>query len=149
MTRQEKKRDKQIKLIEYLKQVNLTKRSVVKVKDISEYGRENILWISEVLRIPDSNVRDWENANDELILKLDHKHEPICPDVPEICRPWVDESRLFDTGSTQILRNSITEEVDTGENEDQTEIKIRQIYLSDHPEVSAAWQKYLENKWQP
>lgn len=91
------------------------------------------------------------NRDQDVWLRVTSRPEPTRPPVPTICAPWVDERSVNSTSDIPQLKRERTVNVANlhgqpgSEEAEQLEVER----LEKHPEVEAAWDRYVENEWLP
>lgn len=138
--------DKSLRLIEYLQ--DLVRLSSKVVYDVASY--HSVLWFSEIPKQKGCFTQAWKVSEQapEIWLEVKKHPEPPIPEIPEKCEDWVNKESLYDSDEIPELYSTIqqdTEEVVDGE----TRVATHSLNLSDFPEVSLAWDDYLENAWLP
>ncbi len=76
----------------------------------------------------------------------------MLPQVPDPCEEWVDKRTLRRRDELPALRTEITRQVENStrsEESDHPEFIDYIDHLEDHPEVRAAWDAYVEERWLP
>lgn len=133
-------RGKAVNLFTYLKEV--CQLRFVMVRDCRNY--DQLLWFHEIPREPECFCIAWGSSTEtsESWIEVRRSSEPGCPEIPDVCKDWASLADVLNSSQTPALRESILGPSD--DNEPPIHIE-----LSEHPEVSAEWQEYLEKKWQP
>ena len=141
------------RLLEYLGR--LAMRRTTLVRDISEYGKENTVWVSAVPREKGCFTQGWgrdEDTDSDVWLEVQNRREPELPSVPHLCQSWIETAALRKKNDLPDLPPEITREVKNPawqEGADQPEFLHRTERLEDHPEVQRAWDRYVEDRWLP
>ncbi|MCY4177163.1 MAG: AAA domain-containing protein [Endozoicomonadaceae bacterium] len=144
-------KDKAVRLTHYLQGLtNLRTKSIQNVKDYEE-----IFWISDCPHEPECFTQAWgyneEPQADEWI-KVQNRKEPKLPAVPVQCKEWADPESLENKRDQPTLIAEINREIpnpDWCEDSDQPKNILQTERLENHPEVSQAWDRYIEEKWLP
>ncbi|MBU4101105.1 MAG: hypothetical protein KKH20_06975 [Proteobacteria bacterium] len=148
-------KNKAIRLIDYLIELALLRSKIV--RDISAY--QSILWLHEIPQeLEYCYTQAWgmnEEFDENIWIEVKKYDEPILDEIPEICEKWVDRSTLRNTKDIPELLSSINIQVeernpeakqDTPQ-EEQSILVNKNLLLNDHPEVSAAWEEFIDSKW--
>ncbi len=125
---------RQVKLFEYLQRITQFNRRTVK-DIITGYGSGNILWFSDIASASNCTLKDWSNADNEL-LKVRHTQEQMPPSVPKECSQWIDWS----SNLKPELKDSIFEVTESGKNEKE---------LENYPEIKSIFDEYIKKQWEP
>ncbi len=139
-------RERAIGLFNFLHDFCRLRTSVVYSLD----SYEKVLWLDDIPREPGCTCAAWtrsaETKESETWLSLDRPHVPPPPKLPEVLEDWVTQSSLEDSSQEMptILDHRLLESQGQGE-EAATEV----THLSEHPEVSAAWDDYILQQWWP
>ena len=148
-------KDKASRLIQYLQELSRIRAPII--RDTSNYP--HVLWFKDIPREPGQcYLKAWgpdEEYGDHIWLEVIKGEEPVLEEVPEECLKWVNLDLLYNTDSTQELFEKIPGPTPYDESKlpepvnRNGEEAITLLYLSDHPEVSEAWQQFVDQKWQP
>ncbi len=123
------------------------------VLDVESF--ENTLWFADVPAVPACLSRSWgprEDLDPEIWLQVKKEPEPPCPAPPEVCRPWLREEPPFADDEIPLLLERIPRVApasDVLEGQGQEPQEPAFLKLDEHPEVDAAWARYLEERWAP
>lgn len=149
----EPSRNRAIRLISYLIELARLLRSKI-VWTTDEY--QDVLWMHTIPRDQPEYcfARAWganDGRDEDLWMEIKKYREPVLDEVPEVCEDWVDRPTLRNTEELPELRPSISVQVEepNPDNPDETVTVTRTLGLEDHPEVSAAWDRYVESTWLP
>lgn len=143
-------REKALRLIDYLKQ--LAQMRATAVMDWRNY-QPYVLWLDDIPHEDGCWSRTWgpEQGHEDEWLKIIKKPDPKLPPVPEVCRIWVVEESLRDDEGQPRLREEILAPPPAPEPapgpSSQSERPPQVLQLSDHPEVKASFQRYLDRDW--
>ncbi len=157
-TNEDLNKDRGTRLIDFLGKLNQLRRKIY--TDVNQY--ENLVWFHEIPRDPRYCFTQAWGPNEDydqdiwaLVKKYD---EPKIPKIPQKCNQWVDQNTLRGTEDFPTLFPSINieEEVpnpdwdsDDPQNQDEYITTIKTLNLTDHPEISEEWDRYVEQKWLP
>ncbi len=143
--------EKVLRMIDYLTRVALLKTKVN--RDLAGY--EEVVWLSSVPSdkhcFTQASGRSEEHETD-VWLEVKAGKEPGLPEVPGVCKEWIDPETLTDTSKPPQLGAETTLEIPNPacpEDSGQPKTIPKDAILTDHPEVQAAWAKYLESDWRP
>lgn len=143
---------KPIRLVEYLTRLASLRTKIV--KDVAEYRRT--LWIHDIPKEKCCFARAWgdpeEEYDQDIWIEVQLTSEPEFPNVPEICRDWVNWDIVKKTDDLPEIINAITRQVrnpEWKEGMDRSQFINQTIQLEDRPEVKKAWEIYIEQKWIP
>ncbi|RZB37738.1 MAG: hypothetical protein SRB2_00840 [Desulfobacteraceae bacterium Eth-SRB2] len=148
-------KNKAIRLIDYLTELALLRSKIV--RDISAY--QSVLWLHEIPQeLEYCFSQAWgtnEEFDENIWIEVKKYDEPILDEIPEICEKWVDRSTLRNTKDIPELLSSINIQVeeqnpdaklDTPEKDEFIPVN-KTLLLNDHPEVSEAWEGFVDSKW--
>ena len=149
-------KEKASRLIQYLQELSRIRAPIV--REITSYP--HVLWFKDVPREPGQcYLRAWgpdEEYGEHIWLEVIKHEEPVLYEVPDLCRVWVNRELLVRTDAPPELFERIPGPPSDAENstlpapaKNADEAAITFLYLADHPEVSEAWQSYIDHKWQP
>jgi len=149
-------KDKASRFIQYLQELSRIRAPIV--REITSYP--HVLWFKDVPREPGQcYLRAWgpdEEYGEHIWLEVIKHEEPVLYEVPDLCRVWVNRELLVRTDAPPELFERIPGPPSDAENstlpapaKNADEAAITFLYLADHPEVSEAWQSYIDHKWQP
>ena len=150
--------DKGVALLNFLKATTAIRR-----KRISSYGpADKVLWFADIPRKhPDCRSPFLTEKMDDLggtWLEVRKKQMPVRPPVPQVVADWVRVDDLDQPDKEPELRPEISvivkrEVPDTSVSRGVEKTILDEMSevhrLADHPEVKAAWRKYLVKKWKP
>jgi len=123
------------------------------MKHIKDKALRLIDYLTELARLRSKIIREIRQYQSVLwIIKYD---EPILDEIPGICEKWVDRSTLRNTKDIPELLSNINIQVEERNpeaepNTPQEEQFIpvnKNLLLNDHPEVSEAWEEFVDSKW--
>ena len=156
-------RGRAIRLIEYL--LELSRIQSKKVREIYDYQSikdyDSILWLCD---IPNDSrycyCRSWnteEERDKEIWIEVQKYSEPVLEGIPDICNRWVNNKSLNNTEDMPELFPAvdIQERVlnPDATPDDPEEIKFitvtKTLHLSDFPNVSRAWEEFIDRVWIP
>jgi len=135
-------RDRATRLFQYLRE--LVQLRYPAVYDLENY--DDVLWLADIPQEPECSCAMWErDPNDE------PPEEYVEVDRPDIAPPPVPPSELDGWLDVSQLGDST---VDMPSLVDVRRVPVdgqlaREIRLSDHPDVKALWEKYVEREWWP
>ena len=149
-------KEKAFRLIQYLQELSRIRAPII--RDTSNYP--HVLWFKDVPREPGQcYLKAWgpdDEYGDHLWLEVLKNEEPVLEEVPEKCIKWVNFDLLYKTDSTPGLFEKIPRSMPEDDRSNlpttvnhNDEAAIAFLYLADHPEVSEAWQQYIDQRWQP
>ncbi len=148
-------RDRAIRLFTYLRELAKLKTTVT--RDLSAY--DGVVWFHDVpeyrgcfsvLSSPES-----DKAQDDIWLEVRKVAEPKKPPIPSPCLRWVEDSQESDPLVEPFLKNEILADITSNNNSGPEASPLnappssRLERLSDHPEVSQEWQRYMQDSWLP
>ena len=143
--------DKAIRLLEYLIRIASLRTKII--RDVSDYSQT--LWLHEIPKEKGCFTQAWgpdEEYDQDIWIEIQTSHEPELPKVPEVCLDWVKRNTLRNTNDFPELLNEIIRQIENPEWEEGTDLPqfISQTFtLQAHPEVQAAWDRFVEQKWMP
>jgi very-short-patch-repair endonuclease len=143
--------EKVVRMIDYLARVAMLRTKVN--RDVANY--EEVVWISSIPHDKNCFTQAWGHSDEREVdewLEVTARKEPKLPEVPSICKNWIDPETLTDTSKPPQLAAKTTLEVpnsDWSQESDAPKTIEKDAALSDHPEVQLAWDKYLESAWNP
>ena len=143
-------KDKIFRLIEFLARVVSLRTKVI--RDVKDY--QKVIWLKDIPREKGCFCQIWENkeGDPDIWLEVRNQKEPELPDVPDICKDWIEEKTLQNKKDLPELLPQITKQIRNPgwhADSDQPEFISRVEYLKDHLKVQMAWEEYLENFWLP
>jgi len=124
-----------------------------KVRDLAAY--ESAFWFHELPREPEVNTLAFGEPDDnEPWLRIDRVTRPNPPTAPDTCDGWFDRSSLDDSSVDPVLftERMLTVHETPSADEVPSEVKPpppQAIHIEDTPEVRAAWEQFLAEKWRP
>lgn len=142
---------KAIRLIEYLTRVASLRTKII--RDVSDYSQT--LWLHKIPKEKGCFTQAWgpdEEYDQDIWIEIQTSHEPELPKVPEVCLDWVNRNTLRKTNDFPELLNKITRQIENPEWEegrDQPQFISQPFTLQAHPEVQAAWDRFVEQRWMP
>ncbi len=142
---------KAIRLIDYLIRLASLRSKII--RDVNEYA--HVLWLDQIPREKGCFTRYWgedEEYSDDVWIEVKTTREPELPEVPLICRDWVNRESLRNTNDLPELMNTII--MQSTNPVVQNDISQAQLFgsteqLENHPSIKKAWEIYLEQKWLP
>lgn len=141
--------EKAVRLVDYL--LRLASLRTKLIRDIEGY--EKVLWLSDIPHESGCFTQAWERDEEQDIwLEVQNQPEPELRTVPASCEDWVNRSTLRNKNGLPELFSEITRQIpnpDWREDSDQPETIPRTEHIGDRPEVKQAWDRYVEDKWQP
>jgi len=147
-------RAKAIRLIDYLTKLASLRTKIVRdLMASNEYAQ--VLWLDQIPREKGCFTRSWgedEEYSEDVWIEVQTTREPGLPDVPLICRDWVDRETLRNTDDLPKLKDSITiqnEKTISQKDFNQPQLFSNIEQLVNHPNVEKTWENYLEQKWLP
>lgn len=128
-------RDKVIRLLKYLEEFVRLRTTVT--RRIEQYQRDGfVLWFAHLPQTEGCVFPLWRDMGEGRAgVWLEVRKQDLAP-VPELLpllEPWVDVDTLDGSRETPEIRDRVF-----------VEEEAEEWLLADHPEVSAAWQQYLE-----
>jgi len=151
-------KNKALRLLKYLTELTRIRSPIV--RDIGEYN--HIIWIFEIPKDMDHcYTRAWgenkEYDSEDIWIEISKYDEPILDGIPAICEQWVDETTLYNLDEIPELLSSIFQQVDMIDpkaHDDDNESSLfisesRTLKLEDNPDVSLAWEQFVDSKWFP
>lgn len=149
-------KEKAIRLIQYLKELSRIRASII--RNINDYPY--VLWFNDIPKEPNQcYLRAWgpnDEYGDQIWLEVIKYEEPVLDEIPEICRPWVNQDEIYQTDMTPELYQQIPAPVEpilpksqSKKAQDKTEPSITFLELHDHQDVIEAWERYIGIKWKP
>ena len=148
-------RDRAVRLFTYLRELAKLKTKVT--RDLSAY--DGVVWFHDVpeykgcfsiLSSPES-----DKAQDDIWLEVRKVAEPKRPSIPSPCLRWVEASPESDPLVEPYLKDEIPADITPNQNSDHdakppdTPPSGRFERLTDYPEVSEEWQRYIQDSWLP
>ena len=110
------------------------------VREVSQY--EQVIWAADVPREPGCDSIAWHREEpetpEEVWLEIRKPRLTRPPEPPELARDWVRPGQLDDSGL------DLPELYETILGESPEDPPLR---LEDHPEVEAAWDTYITDRW--
>lgn len=140
---------KLISLIDYLN--NLAQVTAATVFDLANY--QNVLWLESVPRDPAVKCfsRHWgpdDNVAEDVWVDVIKMSEPPLPIGLKAIDQWVDEATLQNVDGTPALRESIAITISKADPETGDQVAtVEKRLLENHPEVKAAFDAWVEQKW--
>lgn len=136
-------------LIDYLN--NLAQVTTATTLDLATY--QNVLWLESVPRDPAVKCfsRHWgpdDNVAEDVWVDVIKMSEPPLPTGLKTIEQWVDETTLQNVDGTPALRDTIV--VTTSKADPETGVQVDTVetrHLKDHPEIKAAFDTWVEQKW--
>src|SRR5271156_3246284 len=146
--------DRAIRLFTYLQE--LVQLRTPQVRDVEKY--ESVLWFTEIPHEDGCHSISWGTPleDPDVWLEVRKKKMPTFPAPPTSCKDWLDSQLLSGSEAEPRLMDRIfissPEEFNLRSQSpplDAEEPKGEWVSLSDRPDVSSEWQKYLAEKWSP
>lgn len=148
-----------INLLDYL--IELARLRSKIIRKVDDY--QSVLWLHEIPREKKYcftqawGIVEESDQYKEIWVEITKYSEPTLDGVPQICEDWIDKSALWNTKEIPSLRSSINIQIEvpnpdanqdaTGKNEAVIIAKV--LSLAEYPEVSDAWEKFVDSKWKP
>ena len=145
------KREKAIRLLDYLTKLAWLRAKII--RDVSEY--DHVLWIHGIPHEPGCYARAWEQKEEyepDVWIEVKGTREPKLPEVPGVCRDWIDRETIEQTNVIPQLFPEITRQVPNRAWQEGSSLPPfvgKKELLDDHPEVRREMGKYLEQNWNP
>jgi len=142
---------KVIRLVDFLTRLALLHTKIT--RDVNEY--ENVLWIKDIPKQKGCYTQAWgrdEDFDPDIWIEIQTKREPELPNLPPLCKDWIEEASLQNKSDIPNLLPEITRQVENPAwktESDQPEFISQSDHLDDHPEVYLAWDEYVEDYWWP
>ena len=142
-------RDKAIRLVDYLTRIAQLRSKVV--RNVDDY--ESVLWLNDVPNQKECYTQAWgrdENHDSDIWVEIRRPVKPELPNIPDVCKDWVNPALLWDKSNIPELHEEINEQIENpswSEDSDEPELIPRTKRLENHPEVQKAWGDYVEDKW--
>jgi very-short-patch-repair endonuclease len=140
---------KAIRLLEFLTRIALLRTKLA--RDVSDYAR--VFWLDEIPKHKACFTRAWgsdENVDADVWIEVQSQREPELPRIPALCEDWVDRSTLRSTRNLPTLLTELTRQVESPARQDGSDppefISFVES-IEDHPEVQAAWDRYVDERW--
>jgi very-short-patch-repair endonuclease len=145
-------REKAINLFQYL--AALVELRSKMTRDCQSY--ESLFWFSDLPKEPGCFTPAWSKeaeASDDTWLRIDKPTKPALPEPPLECQPWIDGGAWTDSSHQPVLSDEIEYPAWAAPNADSEETvenaETPHLQLTDHPQILAAWEAYIENTWIP
>lgn len=136
-------------VFKYLRELALLRS--IPVRDVASYESDGqVLWIAQLPRENGCYTPAWgANRADSSDVWLEVRKPKSIPYplVPKNLQAWVKESDLAMSSDIPQLLDSVPNH--GAENALSDTESATYLLLSDHPEISEAWNRYLEEKWTP
>lgn len=135
---------KALRLARYLREF-VSLRSTT-VHNVGQY--ESVLWFSDMPQESECLSPAWHNdfKSGDPWLEVRKQQLPGVPEPPTIILPWIDQEALRRaTGEMPALRSTRLIPDDNAETGDGEEPPLVTDHISDHPEVTAAYNRYSPN----
>ena len=141
-----------IQLFTYLKE--LSKLRTTHVRDITNQKNSQVVWFSDIPEVKHCNCIAWNlwahdsDDRNDVWIRVRKPNLKSPPEVSDSLEQWVDEEQLANSSLEEpSLFDNITVvlEKDLESGEELTS----SLELVDHPLISDAWRKYLEDDWLP
>ncbi len=142
----------------YLKQLLQIKSPAV--RDIQQYI--DVLWFNDIPHEAGCYCAGWNynpEENDNIWLEVKKQILPPYPRVPLNCLEWIDKKSLSDINGVPVLKEKIINpewekislggEDESSREERQTTEIIQFLELNNYPELKTAWDRYIEQDWNP
>ncbi len=144
---------KVIRLVEFLSRFASLRTKMV--RDVSDYGTSNVFWVNNVPKQKGCFARAWgcdEEVDSDIWIEVRKQPEPELPNVPPVCKDWIDYSTLRNKSDIPALHSEITVQTKNSAwhaDSNEPEVISRIECLDDHPDTQPAWNQYIENHWRP
>lgn len=131
-------RERAVSLYTFLKEfAQLRTRTV---RDVDSY--EQAIWVTDIPQEPGCDCiawhRDVDDVSDKPWFEIRRPHLKRPPEPPEVAQDWVRREQLNDSSlDLPELHTTLL-----GESPEDHPLR-----LEDHPEVQAAWDRYIEDYW--
>jgi very-short-patch-repair endonuclease len=143
-------RDRAIRLFTFLKELSELRTRIVRTLD--QY--EEVIWLDEIPKASECYCIAWiENSLPQTDIWVEINKPTLFspPEIPVILQPWLSRTSIRNSsGELPSLAQSIfiEEECEPDENGAVHRITIERE-LKDCPEVTEAWDAYMQNEWMP
>jgi very-short-patch-repair endonuclease len=146
-------RERAIRLFTYLRELAKLKTTVT--RDLSAY--DEVVWFHDVPEYKSCfsvlSSRESDKPQDDIWLEVRKVAEPKKPPMPSLCLRWVEDSPESDPLGEPHLRNEIPANIipnlNSNPESQDTLSSDRFERLTDNPEVSEEWQRYIQDSWLP
>ena len=142
---------KAIRLVEYHQRLATLRAKPV--RQLNDYAK--VVWVSSVPHEPGCFTRAWgrdqEHGDDEW-LEVQKRDQPPLPTLPPECKAWVSKDALWNKKDLPQLFSEITIQLpnpDWSKGSDQPRTLAQSKRIEEHPEVQAARDRYVQDKWLP
>lgn len=139
-------RDRAVRLFTFLKE--LSELQTKTIRRLSEY--EKVLWLADIPHQPQCRCAVWFNEpekDQETWVRIERPRLSSPPEPPDDLKPWLDPAQVNDSSlEMPELRRRIAVPL-PDHNEDPEAPRF--IELSEHPEIEALWEQYVEKHWWP
>jgi very-short-patch-repair endonuclease len=139
-----------IRLVEYLEKLAHLGTTLIRKVDQYEY----VLWLDSIPHEPSCYSIHWDDTGDQASehwIEVEQPAEPRPPDVPDLCKAWVDQHTLHDVNTgARLLEKIIEPETDKeviDEDGEASATRLKELLLSDFPDVSLKWEAYKSGPW--
>jgi hypothetical protein len=143
-------RDRALGLFSFLHDLSRIRTKTVSSLDLYE----KVLWLEDIPREPGCFTAAWsrlgleELKEDETWISIDKPRLPAPPTPPMILSGWLSEAVLSDSAQDMpALPTQRVVEIPNSDDPDNPTTEI--INLSAHPEITVAWEEYVEKEWWP
>ncbi|TEB10431.1 AAA domain-containing protein [Pelotomaculum propionicicum] len=144
------KNDKVIRLVGYLTELARINSKIT--RSYEEYRK--VLWVHNIpqeLRYCFSRAWGQEDEHGDAVwIEVKKFPEPRLPEVPDICRDWINREKLRSIEDLPLLYETITVNREKREADTDAIFTVSEEFsLQDYPEVQKTWDEYLEKQWLP
>lgn len=158
-------REKVVKLLRYLEEY-VKLRGASAILDVAKYADDGLLlWFHELPKTKVIVCQAWPDATDEqtdLWLRVPKQDLPPYPALPNDLEPWVELAEVQRSGGAEPQLRPIAylpvpppgsekpeqQPEEAAEEGEETQPKVWQHRIEDHPELQKVWQRYLVG-WRP
>lgn len=141
--------DKSKKLFSYLKELVQLRSGII--RGIDTY--ESVMWLSNIPRESECFAQVWgvpRESKEDVWIEIRKPRLPSLPPTPASVKQWVSDSELGDYKKEcpKLVEKILVEEAANQDSAEPAQAP-RYLELKDFPEVLAAWDVYLKEKWKP
>ena len=140
--------DKSKKLFSYLKELVQLRSGTI--REIDTY--ESVMWLSNIPRESECFAQVWgvpRESKEDVWIEIRKPKLPSLPPPPASVKQWVSEAELGDYKKERpnLVGKILVEQ--PGNQDPAVPQEARYLELKDFPEVQAAWDLYIKEKWKP
>lgn len=142
-------RNRILDLIDYL--IKIAEHRTPIIRNIDRY--DNLLWLSDIPKLRGCYTQVWgaeEGHEQDNWIEIQNQPEPILPEVPPLCKDWVDYLTLRNKLGLPQLRESIVISIPNPKwtpDSDLPELIEETHDIVGHLDVQCAWDDYVEKRW--